>query len=118
VTARARRSAGLFLVSLSVACVTTLRATKVPSSEATITQLRQAGAALGCHERSSEVFQVFFVCPGERQTLGVAKAEGKLNISCPDLRPRPCRKLFERLQRTTTKKTPAAQPEPNEPVER
>jgi hypothetical protein len=118
VSARARRSVGLFLLSLSVACVTTLRATKVPSSEARITQLRQAGAALGCHERTSEVFQVFFVCPGERQTLGIAKVEGKLNISCPDLRPRPCRKLFERLKRTTTKKPRAGQPESSEPVER
>jgi hypothetical protein len=116
-TARTIRGVGLFLVSLSVACVTTLRATKVASSEATITQLRQAGAALGCHERASEVFQVFFVCPGERQTLGIAAAEGKINISCPDLRPRPCRKLFGRLQHAT-KKTPAAQPESTEPLER
>lgn len=114
-TARASRAVGLLLLSLP-ACVTILRPTKVPSSEATITQLKRAGAALGCHERSSELFQLFFVCPGERQTLGIAKAEGKISISCPDLRPRPCRKLFERLQHTTTK-TAASQPESTAAVE-
>ena len=81
------------------ACGTTLLPTRAPFSPALVARLKAAGPALGCHERASELFDLFLVCPGRDQVLGVAAVGDKLAISCPHLQHRGCRKLFERVQR-------------------
>jgi hypothetical protein len=100
---------GVLSVALSSACGSTLLFTKLSFSERALPRLARGGLALGCHTRDSEVFPLFLVCPGKHQSLGIAASDGKLVISCPDLRPRPCRKLFERVRSTSwkTKSTPA-----------
>jgi hypothetical protein len=93
-------AASLLLLALAAGCSTALYQTSTPFSAPALARLRQGGAALGCHERSAELFQLFLFCPGSsRRTLGIAHAEGKLQISCPDLGRLACRKLFERVQR-------------------
>jgi hypothetical protein len=90
---------GLLALWLGPGCGTALYQTKVPFSEQLLPQLRQAGAALGCQERSSQLFDLFLICPGSKQALGIAHAEGELLISCPDLGRQRCRRFFARVQR-------------------
>jgi hypothetical protein len=99
-------------ITLLSACGSTLLLTKLTYSDRDLPRLARGGAALGCHTRESEVFPLFFVCPGQHQALGIAAFDGKLSISCPELRPRLCRKLFERV-RSTSWKTRAAAPTPD-----
>jgi hypothetical protein len=102
---------GVLSVALSSACGSTLLFTKLSFSERDLPRLARGGLALGCHTRDSEVFPLFLVCPGKHQSVGIAASDGKLAISCPDLRPRPCRKLFERVRSTSWKtKSPSAPP--------
>lgn len=89
---------GLLLLALSAACGTALYETKLSFSEAQVAQVRRGSAALGCHERSSELFAAFFICPERKRALGIAQAEGKLLISCPDLGRQMCRRFFTRVR--------------------
>jgi hypothetical protein len=94
---------GVVSMALSSACGSTLLLTKLSFSERDLPRLARGGVALGCHTHDSQVFPLFLVCPGKHQSIGVAPSDGKLSISCPDLGPRPCRKLFERVRSTSWK---------------
>jgi hypothetical protein len=114
-----RARAGLALLSLALAagCGTALYQTPVPYSGSLLPRLGQAAASLGCHERSSERFELFLFCPGPKHALAITQAEGKLLISCPELGRLRCKKLFERVRNaslTTPGSTPAraTPPEP------
>jgi hypothetical protein len=98
-----RLGSGALSITLLSACGSTLLLTSLTYSARDLPRLSRGGAALGCHTRPSQVFPLFFVCPGQHQALGIVAYEGKLSISCPELRPRPCRKLFERVRSTSWK---------------
>lgn len=101
---------GVLSVALSSACGSTLLFTKLSFSERDLPRLARGGVALGCHTRDSQVFPLFLVCPGKHQSLAIAASDGKLSISCPDLRPRSCRKLFERVRSTSWKTSSTSAP--------
>lgn len=83
--------------------------TAIPYADRAIPRLSRGGSALGCHTRDSQVFPLFLVCPAKHESLGISAFDGKLAISCPDLSPHSCRKLFERVRSTSwTTKAPVA----------
>jgi hypothetical protein len=98
---RARASFALLSLALACGCGTALFETSVPFSASLIPRLRQAASSVGCHEGSSDRFELFVFCPGPKQALGITHAEGKLLISCPNKGRRRCRKLFERVRNAT-----------------
>jgi hypothetical protein len=88
---------------LVCACGSTLLFTSLTFAERDLSRFARGGASLGCRPRDSDVFPLFLICPGEHQSLGIAASQGKLSISCPELRPRLCRKLFERVRSASWK---------------
>lgn len=80
-------------------CSTALLRTSIPTTPEALDEVRRGGQAWGCHERTSEVFRLYLVCPRQETVLGVADTNGKLGFACPDLRIKKCRRFVERIRR-------------------
>lgn len=84
---------------LVAGCGTPLLATSIPTTDATLAQVRRGGEAMGCHELPSEVFRLYLVCPDRDVTLGVMNTSGELGFACPDLRLKKCRRFVAEVRR-------------------
>ena len=85
---------GLLIAS---GCTLSLEELPVPAKETTFTWVRSGGAAWGCHELASEIFQVYLVCPQRDVSLGVLEREGLLAFACPGRKPTTCANLAREL---------------------
>ena len=74
-------------------CSTALLRTSIPTTPEALDEVRRGGQAWGCHERTSEVFRLYLVCPRQETVLGVADSNGRLGFACPDLRIKKCRRF-------------------------
>ena len=96
----------VFALGVGSGCGTALHVTSVPYRSDSSEQLRRGAQALGCREHASEVFDLFFVCPPDARALGVSRSEGKVSLTCADLWPRTCVRLFERVRQAAGKDCP------------
>ena len=88
----------------------TLVATEIPTSEESLAQLRRGGEAWGCHERTSEVFRLYLVCPAQETVLGVKDWHGELSFACPDLSKKKCRRFVREMRVTGGWRPPTESP--------